>query len=171
MINLQLPAANLPEIPTSDLLISQTDGSLKFQLDLNLSKRIDSLQIEHELTRAILLQMVYRNKTQIAPGDNYVEPPAWLIDGLLAAMPHRDNGQLKEALGVFGQITSLKKFLQQRPALLDSAGRLVYRAYSFALVQLLIETATAVAAFGVTSTISHSQPTIPYRTWRMLFPS
>jgi hypothetical protein len=140
VINLQLPAANLPEIPTSDLRISQTDGSLKFQLDLNLSKQIDSLQIEHQLTRAILLEMVYRNETQIAAGDSYVEPPVWLIDGLLAAMPHRDNGQLKEALGVSGRIMSLKKFLQQRPASLDSAGRLLYRAYSFALVQLLIET-------------------------------
>jgi len=33
--------------------------------------------------------------------------------------------------------------LWERPELLDSAGRLLYRAYSFALVQLLIESATA----------------------------
>jgi hypothetical protein len=33
---------------------------------------------------------------------------------------------------------SLEKFLQQRPALVDSPGRLLYRAYSLSLVQLLV---------------------------------
>src|SRR5205814_3614393 len=33
---------------------------------------------------------------------------------------------------------ALKKFLHQRPSIFDSSGRTLYRAYSFALVQMLL---------------------------------
>ena len=139
VINLQTRAANLPEVPASDLRFSQTGSGLKLQLDLTLSREIEPSRIERELIRAILLEMIYRNQTAIAAGENYVESPPWLIGGLLASIPNRAPASLIEALSVTERITSLDQFLHEQPELLDSAGRLLHRAYSYALVQLLIE--------------------------------
>ena len=139
VINLQSRAPNLPEIPSAALRLSQTGSGLKLQLDLAISGEINSAATERELLRAILLEMIYRNQTAIAPGDVYVEPPGWLVEGLLALTPNRDRASLINALAVSERITPLDEFLRQRVELLEPAGRLLFRAYSFALVQLLIE--------------------------------
>ena len=148
VINLQSRAPNLPEIPSAALRFSQTGSGLKLQLDLAISREINSAATERELLRAILLEMIYRNQTAIAPGDVYVEPPSWLVEGLLALTPNRDRASLVNALTVSERVTPLSEFLRQRPELLDPAGRLLYRAYSLALVQLLIESGDGHARLG-----------------------
>ena len=95
--------------------------------------------MERELLRAILLEMIYRKQSHIAAGSVFVEAPDWLIEGVLALAPGRDRGQLVEALTAADKTAPLEAFLHQRPRLLDSAGRTLYRAYSFALVQMLID--------------------------------
>jgi len=148
VVNLQSPAANLPEIPATALRFNQTGSGLKLQLDLTISRKMDFGAIERELLRAILLEMIYRNQPGIASGATYVEPPNWLIEGLLALTPNRHRTGLTNALAVPERITPLNEVLWERPDLLDSAGRLLYRAYSFALVQLLIESADGHAHLG-----------------------
>jgi hypothetical protein len=88
--------------------------------------------------RAILLEMIYRNQSSVAAGTPYVAPPDWLIAGLLALTPGRDRAALMETLQLATKLMAFDEFLRQRPALLDSPGRVLYRAYSFALVQLLL---------------------------------
>jgi hypothetical protein len=95
--------------------------------------------MERELARAVLLEMIYRTQRGILAGQDYVEPPPWLIYGLLADRPHRDTTPLREALYVHGPFKSVGDFLNQRPELLDPSARLLYRAYSFAFVRWLIE--------------------------------
>jgi len=85
------------------------------------------------------LEMIYRKESDIPPGVAFVEPPDWLLDGVLALTPGRDRAPLVEALSVSQKKMSLEEFLRQRPGLLDSAGRMLYRACSFALVQLLVD--------------------------------
>ena len=137
VVNLQLQQANLPEIPPADLRFSQTGFGLKLQLDLTLSEKLDSSL--SELLRAILLEMIYRKESHIAAGTVFVEPPDWLLDGVLALAPGRDRGYLLDALTTANKTVPLETCLRQRPGLLDSAGRVLYRAYSFALVQMLID--------------------------------
>ena len=139
VVNLQLQQANLPEIPPADLRFSQTGFGLKLQLDLTLSEKLDSSLIERELLRAILLEMIYRKESHLAAGTMFVEPPDWLLDGVLALAPGRDREYLIEALTTANKTVPLETFLRQRPELLDSAGRVLYRAHSFALVQMLID--------------------------------
>ncbi|PYJ05306.1 MAG: hypothetical protein DME95_04590, partial [Verrucomicrobia bacterium] len=122
-----------------DLRFSQTGFGLKLQLDLMIAKNLDASLMERELLRTILLEMIYRKESHIAAGSIFVEPPDWLIDGVLALAPGSDHGQLVEALTTAYKTESLEMFLRQRPGLLDSAGRTLYRAYSFALVQMLID--------------------------------
>src|SRR6266705_3051123 len=139
VINLQPQQANLPEIPPTELRFSQTGSGLKLQLDLTIAQNLDASLMERELLRAILLEIIYRKQPDIAPGTVFVEPPDWLLDGVLAFAPGPDRGSLIEALSLSDKAMSLEKFLRQRPGLLDSAGRLLYRAYSLALVQFLID--------------------------------
>jgi hypothetical protein len=139
LINLQPQQANLPEIPPAELRFSQTGVALKLQLDLTIARDLDASLMERELLRAILLEMIYRKKPDISPGTVIVEPPDWLLDGVLACTPGSDYGPLVEALSLSDKGTPLGDFLRKRPELLDSAGRMLYRAYSFALVRLLID--------------------------------
>jgi hypothetical protein len=139
VVNLQPQQANVPDIPTADLRFSQTGFGIKLQLDVTISKNVDVSLVERELLRAILLEMIYRQQPHITAGAVLVEPPDWLIDGVLALTPGRDRGPLIEAIGNTGKPLALEKFLRQRPALVDSTGRTLYRAYSFALVQMLVD--------------------------------
>lgn len=139
VVNLQTQQSNLPELRPADLRFSQTGFGIKLQLDLTISKNVDVSLVERELLRAILLEMVYREQPHLSPGTVLVEPPDWLIDGVLALAPGREQGPLIEALGNTEKPLSLEKFLRQRPGLLDSAGRTLYRAYAFALVQMLLD--------------------------------
>jgi hypothetical protein len=139
VVNLQPQQANLPEIPRAGTRFSQTGFGLKLQLDLIIAKDLNASLIEREVLRAILLEMIYRKESHIAAGTAFVEPPDWLLDGVLALAPGRDHGYLIEALTAANKAASLETFLRQRPELLDSSGRILYRAYSFALVQMLID--------------------------------
>jgi len=139
VINLQPKQSNLPEIPPADLRFSQTGFGIKLQLDLTISKNVDVSLVERELLRAILLEMVYREQTHITAGAVLVEPPDWLIDGALALAPGRDSGPLIEALVSTEKPLSLEKFLAQRPGFFGSTGRTIYRAYSFAFLQMLLD--------------------------------
>src|SRR5262245_4887227 len=139
IITLQSPQANLPEIPPTDLRVSQTGFGTKLQLDLTIGQNLDVSLIERQLLRAVLLEMIYRNESDLAPGATLVEPPDWLVEGMLALTPRRDREALVEALSTTHKEKSLQEFLGQRFDLLDSAGRTLYRAYSMALVQLLLD--------------------------------
>ena len=120
VINLQSQQSNLPELPPADLRFSQTGFGIKLQLDLTISKNVDVSLVERELLRAILLEMVYRKQPHITAGAVLVEPPDWLIDGVLALAPGRERGPFIEAIGNTERPLPLEKFLRQRPGFLDS---------------------------------------------------
>jgi hypothetical protein len=139
IINLQPQQANLPEIPPTDLRVSQTGFGAKLQLDLTVGQNLDGSLIERQLLRSILLEMIYRDEGDLAPGTTLVEPPDWLVEGALALTPGREREVVVEALSATDKGKSLEEFLAQRFDLLDSAGRMLYRAYSIGLVQLLLD--------------------------------
>ena len=139
IVNLQPQQANVPEIPPADLRFSQTGFGIKLQIDLTITKNVDVSLVERELLRAILLEMIYRNQPQISAGAVLVEPPDWLIDGVLALSPGRERAPLVEALANTDKPVSLERFLRQRPGVLDSTGRTLYRAYSFGFLQMLLD--------------------------------
>jgi hypothetical protein len=139
VINLRPQQANLPEIPPTNLQVSQTGFGVKLQLDLTAGQNFDGSFVQRQLLRAILLEMIYRHEGDLAPGTTLVEPPDWLVEGVLALTPGQERQALAEALSTNNKGKSLEEFLGQRFDLLDSAGRTLYRAYSVALVQLLLD--------------------------------
>jgi hypothetical protein len=139
IINLQRQQANLPEIPPTDLRVSQTGFGMKLQLDLTVSQNLDGSLIERQLLRAVLLEMIYRDQVDLPSGATLVQPPDWLLEGVLALTPGRERDTLTRALSTTNKRKSLEEFLGQRFDLLDSAGRVLYRAYSVALLQFLLD--------------------------------
>jgi hypothetical protein len=140
VINVQYPQANLPETPRAALSFSQTGFGLKLQLDLTIASDVSHPKIRRELLRAIVLEMMYRQQPNVAAGSDYVPPPDWLLDGV-PALPSDSGSSSANILAGPARakkILPLAEFLQQRPELLDAPGRALYRAYSVALVELLL---------------------------------
>jgi hypothetical protein len=121
------------------LRVSQTGFGAKLQLDLTVGQNLDGSLIERQLLRGILLEMIYRDERALAPGTTLVEPPDWLVEGALTLTPGRERKVVVEALSGTEKGKSLEEFLGQRFDLLDSAGGMLYRAHSIALVQLLLD--------------------------------
>lgn len=140
VINAQYPQANVPELPQLSVEVGQTGFGLKLQLDLVMNADTTRPEIRRELLRALMLERMYRVHANIAAGTTYRSPPDWLLDGIPAEQSDwaRDRIANLLALPTHGKnFLPLEKFLAQRPELLDDAGRTLYRAYSFALVNLL----------------------------------
>jgi hypothetical protein len=157
VINLQPQQANLPEIPPANFRVTQTGFGVKLQLDLTVSQNLDGSLIERQLLRAILFEMIYRDKSDLAAGTALVGPPDWLVEGALALTPGRERESLADALSTTDKGKSLEEFLGQRFDLLDSTGRTLYRAYSIALVQLLLNEGGGRARLGrYISNLSHA---------------
>jgi len=142
VIHAQQPQANLPELPDAHLSFGQTGFGLKLQLDLSLRADISTPVVQRELLRAILLERMYRAERSTPAGAHYVAPPNWLVEGMLTLGTDRDSRAIAETLGAFvasGNITPLEELLRQRPDLLESPSRVVYRAHAAALLSMLAE--------------------------------
>ena len=141
VVNARPPQANLPELPAIAFNLSQTGFGLKLQLDLTIGADLDAPAIQRELLRVILIEMMYRRQPNLPAGSAYVRPPEWLVDGILAWGSQLAPSEFGAPLGnlvTAHKVISLQDFLRQRPELLDSPSREIYRAYSYALVSLLM---------------------------------
>lgn len=138
LVHAQTRAADLPDTPAARLNFSQTGFGLKLQLDLTIPSEVNAPAIQRELLCALLLEFMYRDAPDTPAGTPYAQAPAWLVDGLLAAGSERnsDSGAVAVAQNT---ITSLPEFLSERPELLESAPRAVYREYAGALLSMLID--------------------------------
>jgi hypothetical protein len=143
VINAQYPQANLPETPRTALNFSQTGFGLKLQLDLTIASDVSRPEVRRELLRAIVLEIMYRARPNVAAGTDYSSPPDWLLEGIEAQQSEFEPAatDLLAAPVAAQKILPLADFLNQRRDLLDAPGRALYRAYSFALVQLLAQSA------------------------------
>jgi len=140
VINAQYPRANLPESPSLRVGLAQTGFGLKFQLDLVIHSAVSRADIRRALLRALILEMSYRAQPTIPAGTAYVSPPDWFLEGVPAQQSDLSRDRVTAILAVpvaTKNILSLEKFLAQRRELLDAPTRKIYRAYSFALVDLL----------------------------------
>ncbi len=140
LIHAQPPQANLPELAPAHLAISQTGFGLKLQLELTIGTDVSAPAVERELLRAVFLEMMYRQQPGTPAGTPYVEPPEWLLLGTLALANGRDVTPLADALTgplAAERSLSLEEFLRQKPELLESPSRLLYRAYAAGLVVML----------------------------------
>lgn len=137
----QLRVADLPEGPAARLNFSQTGFGLKLQLDLTIADDIDVSGIERELVSALLLELMYRNAPDTPAGTPYVQPPPWLVDGMLGLAAAQNSSMQPNAAALAiaqNNIAPLSEFLRQQPELLEASPRAVYRAHAAAFVSMLL---------------------------------
>ncbi|MEO8439443.1 MAG: hypothetical protein ABI540_04390 [Spartobacteria bacterium] len=142
LLNLEYPRANFPEAAEAHLSFSQLGYGLKLQLDLVMTGEMKRHAVQRELLRAILLEMMYRDRRDTAAGTPYATPPDWLAEGILALQPGRERGddaELLRSIVASQKIARLGEIVRQRLAQLDAPSRRFYQAYSRALVQLLLD--------------------------------
>jgi hypothetical protein len=143
IVNLDYPRANFPDAPVAQLDLSQLGYGLKLQLNFLLTRDMKGRAAQRELLRAILVEMMYRDRGNIAAGTPYVTPPDWLVEGVLALQPARGSGDDAELLGTIvasKKIAPLEDIVRQRRVQLDAPSRQLHEAYARALVQLLLDT-------------------------------
>ena len=104
IVNLDYPQANFPEATTCSLQVSQLGYGLKLQLNFVVKSDLQASEVQRELLRAILVEIMYRERGDVPAGTPYVAPPDWLLDpatscGLLRPDPSLGAGL--QALDVF----------------------------------------------------------------------
>lgn len=140
VVNAHFSQANLPEAPAASFNLSQTGFGLKFQLNLTIAADLNGYAIERDFLRVLLLEMMYRDQPNLDAGTAYAQPPPWLLDGILVGTAESELPKVAESLKrllATHKTISLEEFLRQRPELLDSPSREIYRAYCVALIELL----------------------------------
>lgn len=137
VIHAESRQADLPDAPFANLRVSQTGFGLKLQLDLSVGAAANSEEVERELLRAILLELMYRGASETPAGTAYVQPPDWLVYGIQALAPEHELSSTR--LADANQAMTLEQVVTQNPALLEAPLRQVYRADAAALVSTLLE--------------------------------
>lgn len=141
VINLDYPRANFPEAAAAQLDLSQLGYGLKLQLNLLLTREMEGRAVQRELLRAILIEMMYRERGNIAAGTRYVAPPDWLVEGVLALETGRESTEDAELLRTVlaaKKIPPLEGVVREQRVQLDTSSRRLHTAYSRALLQLLL---------------------------------
>lgn len=173
IINLDYPRANFPDAPAAQLEVSQLGYGLKLQLDLIVNREMKGRAVERELLRAILVEMMYRGRGNIAAGAAYVTPPDWLVEGVLALQPGHDSDDdaaLLRTIVASQKIAPFADIVRQRRAQLDAPSQQFHAAYSRALVQLLLEAPGGRSGLARFITDLPSAPNDPVADLRAHFP-
>ncbi|MEO8045260.1 MAG: hypothetical protein ABI674_10180 [Spartobacteria bacterium] len=142
IVNLDYPRANFPDAPIAQFDVSQLGFGLKLQLNLLLTRDMKGRAVQRELLRAILVEMIYRNRGNIAAGSSYVTPPDWLVEGVLALEPGRESdndAELLRTIVASKNIMPLAEVVRQKRTQLDGPSRQLLAAYGRALLQLLLD--------------------------------
>jgi hypothetical protein len=95
--------------------------------------------LQRHLIRALLLEMSFRDRP--APKSAYVEPPWWLVEGIIESIRHRDgvgHTDVIKSIVSTDKLPVLEKFVAQPPVHLDTAAGAVDRACAMCLVEALL---------------------------------
>jgi hypothetical protein len=142
VVRLEYPEANFPDAPPARFEVSQLGYGLKLQLNLLVTREIDPREIERELLRAILVEMIYRDRSDLPAGSLFVAPPDWLLEGAIELQPGADtdeSARLLQSMLDANKLAPFEDIVRQDCARLDRPARRLYDAYSQALLRLLLD--------------------------------
>ncbi len=122
-------------------LVETLKPGLKVELTVLLGDDPAAVNLRKHLIRAVLLEYAYREPGVV--GDQpYVEPPWWIVEGLVELGRRRDagaDGELFRRLVETNRLPPIEKFLVEKPDELGPTAMAVDRAMAMCLIQLLVE--------------------------------
>jgi hypothetical protein len=125
------------------------DGST-IQLDVSIEDDTP-IDLQKQIIRAVLLELVYRDRGGIKGGELYVEAPWWLVEGAAQIIRRRELGvesDLFKRLVEQNKFPPLGDFLSMRDATLGATAAAIDEACAMCLVQLLLEQPNGRANLG-----------------------
>ena len=134
--------AAMPNQLVSSVRLIEVEDGFKIEFDFCLDGDPSEVRLEHQIVRAILLEYTYRTQPPIKEGDRYVEPPTWMVEGVVDIFHRSEVGNrsdIYKALVESDHAPTLEELLTQNTSNLDSTSLALYQACSVALVQLLVE--------------------------------
>ncbi len=136
--------------PVIITLVSTVAGP-KVDVAVRVGEDPSKVFLQRHIVHALLLEMAYRDRPPIKGGERYVDPPWWLVEGMLQNIRShtgmRDPDIFKSIVNT-EKLPSLEKLLGQPPVRLDSAAGAVDRASALALVEALLHLPSGPANLG-----------------------
>lgn len=115
----------------------------KVQIDVRIGNNPAAVNLQKHLIRAVLLEFAYRQRPDaVRGGTAYLEPPWWLVEGMLQVMRRRETGvdtSFFQRLIKTDRLPDLEKLIATTPNDLGQASRSIDEACAMCLVQLLID--------------------------------
>lgn len=141
VINVRREDPTEPNAPISRLQMVEVDQGFKIELQIRIGQDPAEVHFQEQVVKAILLEFAYRNRPVVKGGTEYLEPPEWLVHGIIQVLLKRASGSdlsdIFKSVVDTNRLMPLSKFLAQRSASMDSASMALYQAYSLCLVTLL----------------------------------
>lgn len=127
--------------PPARLRLAETQPGFKIEINVKIGDDPAAVQLHKLLLRAVLIEYAYRY-TGVSAGQQVVEPPWWIVEGLLETARRREQGTdaaLFQRLVEANRLPPIEKFLADKPDELGLAALAVDRALAMSLLQLLAE--------------------------------
>jgi hypothetical protein len=128
-------------VPPAVVQLTSTPTGPKVDIVVRVGDDPAKVFLQRHVLRALFLEMAYRDRVGLKPGERYNEPPWWLADGFIQTIRRREHGadtDLFKSIVNTEKLPEFGKFLTQPPILLDSPAGLVDEACAMCLVEALL---------------------------------
>ena len=127
--------------PPARLRLAETQPGFKIEIQVKIGDDPAAVHLQKLLLRAVLLEYAYR-EPGIAGGEAVVEPPWWIIEGMIEMARRRAAGGesgLFQRLIETNRLPAIESFLAEKPDELGPTASAVDRVLAMALLELLLE--------------------------------
>jgi hypothetical protein len=142
VVTIARASADAP-IPPATVHMYEVAQGFKVQIDVRIGDDPAAVNLQKHIIRAVLLEFAYRQRPEaVRGGTPYLEPPWWLVEGMLQVMRRRDGGVdtgFFQRLLKADRLPNLEKIISATPNDLGQASRAIDEACAMCLVQLLID--------------------------------
>ncbi len=136
------PASSAAASPVNLKLIETPEG-VTVQMDVQIGTDPAAVNLQKHIVRAVLLEFTYRKEGAIKAGQRYLEPPWWLVEGMVVMIRQREFGidtGFYRAVLENQRVPAIDQLLASDAGLLGSAtAQAVDASYAMCLLQLLTE--------------------------------
>lgn len=129
------------QVPPVSVQLTNTITGAKIDVAVMVGDDPSKVVLHRHILRAMFLEMAYRDRVTLKPGERYTEPPWWLADGIFQTIRRREEGSetdIFKSIVNTDKLPELEKFLTRPPTLLDTTAGKVDSACAMCLIEALL---------------------------------
>lgn len=123
-----------------DLRLFSTPDGLVIQMRVQIGEDAVGLNFRKHIAKAVLLELMYRGRSELGQGERYLDAPWWVAAGISQAIREREFGpepDFFKGLLEVNRLPAVEDFLKFNPDTPGPAGQRIDEALCFALLQML----------------------------------